>query len=79
MRKQFQHTKRGPRICVCIKGAPRSVPVADKWPIEFLTEPPQKIGDEALIRTEGQTVQVMLLPSSGHVRDRTYLVEAVRA
>ena len=42
---------------------------------KFETDPPRKIGDDAIIFVEGQRRLVRLLRSTGHVVNSTYLVD----
>lgn len=60
------------KLCVFFKEV-GFVPVNDEQ-FSFLTSRPRKVGDEALIRCEGQVIKVMLLRSHGHVKNSTYLV-----
>ena len=60
------------RFCVFFKGH-GYLPLNDA-PLEFLTSPPRKIGDDVLVRANGKTFVVRLLRSSGHVKNGRYLV-----
>lgn len=62
------------RLCVNFHGI-GFVPVHADEDYVFMTYPPRKIGDEAIIRVNGSRKHVMLLRSSGHVKDETYLVQ----
>lgn len=60
------------RLCEYFDGI-GFVPVHNE-PYEFLTDPPEKIGDAALIRVDGKREMVCLLKSSNMVKNSTYLV-----
>lgn len=64
------------RFCVRFHGY-GYVPVAtveDDKPV-FLTPPPKRIGDDAIIKAEGKLRKVRLLESTGHIKNGTYLVD----
>ena len=43
-------------------------------PFRFLSSPPQRIGDHALILVASEKRFVQLLRSYGHIKDSTYIV-----
>lgn len=60
------------RMCVWIDY--KLVPVHDDEPYKFLTDPPQKIGDDAEIFVNGKREKVRLLSSQRMVNNSLYLV-----
>jgi hypothetical protein len=72
----FQFRRKANRLCVWFSDY-GLVPVASALDgkLEFLTNPPQRIGDDVLILVEGQERRARLLHSDMMCKNCTYLVD----
>jgi hypothetical protein len=64
------------RFCINFAGY-GPVPIetrTDHAPL-FVSDPPRKIGDEAIVLVKGHKRRVMLLRSKGHMRNSLWLVD----